>query len=124
MLENVVHTCPRQRLTLFNSTLDENCQTTVYSPALQTDADQVLVQGLCADLNFTTRPLDELPSDAAVTHVNFIGAVGAINAVTQRVEDEPHLVAYSGLAIEGAQWHWLDIHHSTASEGFAITTLK
>jgi hypothetical protein len=104
--------------------LDENYQTTVYYPALQTEVDQVLVQGLCADVNVTTRPLDELSSDAAVTHVNFIGAVDAINAVTQRVEDELHIVTYFGLAIEGAQWHCINIHHSTASKDVAITTLK
>jgi Cof subfamily protein (haloacid dehalogenase superfamily) len=123
-LTRVVQACLRQGLTPFVFTLDENYQTTVYYPPLQTEADQVLVQGFCVDDNVTTRPLDELPSDATVTHVNSIGAVDAINAVTQRVENEPHLVAYSGLAIEGAQWHWLDIHHSAASKGVAITTLK
>ena len=104
--------------------MDENYQTTVYYPTLQTEADQVLVQGLWSDDNVTTWPLDELPSDAAVTHVDSIGAVDAINAVTRRVEDELHLVAYSGLAVEGTQWHCLDIHHSAASKGVAITTLK
>jgi hypothetical protein len=46
---------------------------------------------------------------------NFIRAVDAINAVTRRVEDEPHFVAHFGLAIEDTQWHWLGIHRSTAS---------
>jgi hydroxymethylpyrimidine pyrophosphatase-like HAD family hydrolase len=96
----------------------------VYYPALQTEADHVLVKGFGIDNNIRKRRLDELPSDAAVTHVNSIGAVDAINAITRRVEGEPHLVAYSGLAMEGAQWHWLDIHHSGASKGIAIKTLK
>jgi hypothetical protein len=85
--------------------LDENYQTTVYYPALQTEVDQILEQGLCADVNVITRQLVELPSDAAVTHVNFTGAVYAMNAVAQRVEDEPHPITYFGLAIEGSQWH-------------------
>ena len=39
--------------------------------------------------------------------------------------DEPHLVAYSGLAPRrSADWRWLDVHHSDASKGGAITTLK
>jgi Cof subfamily protein (haloacid dehalogenase superfamily) len=123
-IENVVQACLNQGLTPFVFTLGEDYQSTVYYPALQTEADQVLVQGFCIDDNVRTRSLDELPSDAAVTHVNAIGAVDAINAVKRRVEQEPHLVAYSGLAMEGAQWHWLDIHHSGASKGVAITTLK
>ena len=123
-LESVFQTYLCQWLTSYIFTLDENYQTTVYYPALQTEVDQILEQGLCADVNVITRQLVELPSDAAVTHVDLTGAVDAMNAVTQRVEDEPHLVTYFGLAMEGSQWHWLDIHRRTASNGVIITTLK
>ncbi len=123
-LENVVQACLNQGLTPFVFTLDENHQTTVYYPALKTEADRMLVKGLCIEGNVNTRALDELPSDAVVTHVNSIGALNAINAVLYRVDEEPHLVAFSGIAMEGAQWHWLDIHHSDASKGGAIKTLK
>jgi hydroxymethylpyrimidine pyrophosphatase-like HAD family hydrolase len=122
--ENVVRACLHQRVTPFVFTLDEDHQSTVHYPALQTEADRVLVQGLCIEGNVKTRTLDELPSDAVVTHVNSIGAVNAINAVLASVEEEPQLVAYSGLAMEGVQWHWLDIHRSNASKGGAIGTLK
>ena len=40
------------------------------------------------------------------------------------VQDEPHLVAYSGTAWEGRQWRWLDVHHSDASKGGAIRDFK
>ena len=123
-LENVVQACLHQGLTPFVFTLDEDHQSTVYYPALQTEADRVLVQGLCIEGNVKTRALDELPPHAIVTHINSIGAVNAINAVLSRVDEEPHLVAFSGIAMEGAQWHWLDIHHSDASKGGAIKTLK
>ena len=123
-LGNVVQACLHQGVTPFVFTLDEDQQSTVYYPALQTEADHMLVQGFGIEGNFRTRALDELPSDAVVTHINSIGAVNAINAVLLSVEEEPQLVAYSGLAMEGAQWHWLDIHHSDASKGGAIKTLK
>jgi Cof subfamily protein (haloacid dehalogenase superfamily) len=123
-LENVVMACLQQGVTPFVFTLDEDYQCTAYYPALQSEADQVLVQGFGIEGNVRTRALDELPSNAVVTHVNSIGAANAINAVLYCVEQEPQLVAYSGLAMEGAQWHWLDIHHSDASKGGAINTLK
>jgi Cof subfamily protein (haloacid dehalogenase superfamily) len=123
-LENVVRACLHQRVTPFVFTLDEDHQSTAHYPALQTEADQVLVQGFSMEGSIRTRALDELPSDAVVTHINSIGSVNAINAVLLSVEQEPKLVAYSGLAMEGAQWHWLDIHHSGASKGGAIKTLK
>ena len=123
-LENVIHACLHQGLTPFVFTLDEDNKSTVYHPLLQSDADFELVRVLDIDGHVRMRALDELPADAAVTHINSIGAPNAIQAVAHSVEDEPHLVAYSGLAREGAEWHWLDVHHSDASKGGAIQTLK
>jgi Cof subfamily protein (haloacid dehalogenase superfamily) len=123
-LGNVVQACLHQGVTPFVFTMDKGHQSTVYYPALQTEADHMLVQGFGIEGNVRTRALDEMPSDAVVTHINSIGAANAINAVLRSVEEEPQLVAYSGLAMEGAQWRWLDIHHSDASKGGAIKTLK
>ncbi len=123
-LENVVRACIQRGVTPFVFTLDEDDESTVYHPALQTDADRELVRVLGLEGNVSMRALDDLPSDATVTHVNSIGAPTAIEAVARSVEDEPHLVAYSGLAREGADWRWLDVHHSDASKGGAIKTLK
>jgi len=123
-LDNVVQSCVRHGVTPFVFTLDADNSNTVYHSVLQSDADLELVRILGLDGHVSMRSLDELPADATVTHVNSIGAPDAIQAVVHGVEDEAHLVAYSGLAREGADWHWLDIHHSDASKGGAITTLK
>lgn len=123
-LENVVHACLQQGLTPFVFTLEEGNKSTAYHPLLQSEADLELVRVLDVDGHVSMRALDELPADAAVTHVNSIGAPDAVKAVAHSVEDEAHLVAYSGIAREGAEWHWLDIHHSDASKGGAIKTLK
>ena len=123
-LDNVIQACLDQGITPFVFALEEDHQSTVYYPAIQTEADQVLVEGFGIAGNVRTRRLDELQSDAVVTHINSIGEVSAINAVVNSTAEELHLVAYSGLAMEGAQWHWLDIHHSDASKGVAINTLK
>ena len=123
-LENVVQACILQGLTPFVFTMDEDEESTVYHPILHTEADRELVRVLGIDGHIQMRTLDEMPADATVTHINSIGAPNAIKAVVRSVEDEAHLVAYSGLAREGADWHWLDIHHSDASKGGAIKTLK
>jgi hypothetical protein len=123
-LENVVRTCIGQRVTPFVFTLDEGHNSTVYHAGLRTDADRELVRALGLEGNIARRALDELPADAAVTHVNAIGAPEAIAAVVHGIENEGHLVAYSGIAREGADWHWLDVHHSDASKGGAVRTLK
>ena len=123
-LDNVVHACISQGLTPFVFTLDTDHVSTVYHPPCRSEADRELIRTLGIEGNLGMRGLDELPADANVTHVNSIGAPDAIRAVVRTVEDEAHLVAYSGLAREGADWFWLDVHHSDASKGGAIRTLK
>ena len=123
-LDNVVRACISQRVTPFVFTLDENAESTVYHTPLQSRAELELVRMFGTEDNIRARALDELPDDAAITHVNSIGAGDAIRAVVHSVAEEPHLVAYSGVALEGERWHWLDVHHSNASKGGAIKTLK
>jgi Cof subfamily protein (haloacid dehalogenase superfamily) len=123
-LENVVRACITQGVTPFVFTLDEDEDSTVYFPPQLSEAERELVRSFSGEDHVRARALDELPANAAITHVNAIGVRDAIKAVLRSVEDESHLVAYSGIALEGRQWYWLDVHHSDASKGGAIKTLK
>ena len=123
-LDHIVQSCIRHAVTPFVFTLDNGREDTVYHPPLQSDVEQRLIQNLGLENKIDARPLHELPADAAITHVNSIGSSEAIKAVLHSVNDEPHLVAYSGVAWEGRQWRWLDVHHSDASKGGAIQLLK
>jgi hydroxymethylpyrimidine pyrophosphatase-like HAD family hydrolase len=96
----------------------------VYHPPLQSEVERRLISNLGLEGNIRARPLDELPADAAITHVNAISQAEAIEAVLHNVNDEPYLVAYSGTAWEGRQWRWLDVHHSDATKGGAIQEMK
>ena len=123
-LDNVVRACIGQGVTPFVFTLDEDHGSTVYHPPLQSEIEYELIRSLGIEEHIRARALDELSADATITHVNSIGDSQAINAVLRSVNDEPHLVAYSGIALEGHQWRWLDVHHSDASKGGAIKILK
>mgnify|MGYP001814017404 CR=1 FL=1 len=123
-LENVVTACFRHRLTPFVFTLDEDHETAVYHAPTLTAVERELVRSIGIEEPVNVYSLDDLPANATITHVNSIGEGDAIEAVLRSVEDEPHLVAYSGLALEGEQWRWLDVHHSDASKGGAIDTMK
>ncbi|MBT8109082.1 MAG: Cof-type HAD-IIB family hydrolase [Gammaproteobacteria bacterium] len=123
-LDNVVRACLTQGLTPFVFALDENNESIVYHPPLQTDIERELIRSIGVEEPVKVRAFDELFADATITHVNSIGASEAINAVLHSVKDETHLVAYSGIALEGQQWRWLDVHHSEASKGGAIRTMK
>ncbi|MDJ0917918.1 MAG: HAD family hydrolase [Woeseiaceae bacterium] len=123
-LDNVVAACVDQRLTPFVFTMDDDQESTVYHPPLVSEVERQLVDSISLDEHKRIRSLHELPSDAVVTHVNAIGSSDAIKAVLRRVDDEQHLVAYSGIALEGEDWRWLDVHHSNASKGGAIESMK
>ena len=123
-LDHIVQACIRQSVTPFVFTLEDDQESTVYHPPLQSEVEYQLIRNLGIEDNIRARTLDELPKEAAITHVNSIGDSEAIKAVLRSVNDEPHLVAYSGFAWEGRQWRWLDIHHSEASKGGAINEMK
>jgi Cof subfamily protein (haloacid dehalogenase superfamily) len=122
--ERIIHACLTRRVTPFVFTLEEDQVSTVYHPPLLNDIEHRLIQTIGVDTPVRIRPLDDLSADATITHVNAIGDGRAIEAVLGSVRDEPHLVAYSGVALEGEQWRWLDVHHSDASKGGAIETMK
>jgi Cof subfamily protein (haloacid dehalogenase superfamily) len=123
-LDSVVSACRRERLTPFVFTLEADQVSAVYHPPLVSRIERDLVDSISIEEYKHVRPLDDLPAEATVTHVNAIGAGDAILAVLRSVNDEPHLVAYSGFALEGQEWRWLDVHHSDASKGGAIELLK
>jgi len=123
-LDNIVRACITQGVTPFVFTLDDDHESTVYHPPVLTDIERNLIRSIGVEQPVRVHALDELPADAVVTHVNAIGDSDAIRAVLGSVNDEPHLVAYSGFALEGEQWRWLDVHHSDASKGGAIKMMK
>ena len=53
-----------------------------------------------------------------------IGVAEAIEPIWQELHKNPNLVAYSGPAIEGDQFRWMDILHCLASKGAAVTRVK
>ena len=123
-MQVVVKACVAHGVTPFVFTLDDDEGSTVFHPPLLTGIEQELIRNIGIEQPVKVRDLDDLPADARITHVNSIGDGDAIEAVLRSVRGEPHLVAYSGIALEGQQWRWLDIHHSDASKGGAILSMK
>jgi len=123
-LEHVVSACLAFSVTPFVFTLEEDQVSAVYHSPLLTDIERRLIGKIGFETPVRIRTLDDLSGDATITHVNAIGDGHAIESVLRSVNDESHLVAYSGVALEGEPWRWLDVHHSAASKGGAVETLK
>ena len=123
-LDHVVQSCMSQGITPFVFTLGEHRQSAVYHPPVRTDVERHLIEYFGVAEQLAIHELDELAPDAKITHINCIGDGAKIEAILKSVNDEPHLVAYSGIALEDEQWRWLDVHHSDASKGGAIELLR
>ena len=123
-VDSVVNACLTHGLTPFVFTLDRDNESSVFHPPVLSDIERELIRAISIEEYKRVRALDTLPPDAVVTHINSIGEGRAIDAVLHSVNEQPHLVAYSGVALEGQQWRWLDVHHSNASKGGAITAMK
>ena len=53
-----------------------------------------------------------------------IGDNGVIHEMWLELNGHANLVAYSGPAMEGEKFSWMDIHHEQANKGSAVVELK
>ena len=53
-----------------------------------------------------------------------IGSADAVAVMWRGFNTHSNLVAYSGPAIEGQLFSWIDVHHRLANKGVAVSTLR
>lgn len=69
-------------------------------------------------------PIEQLPMNAHVTNISMIGDAPLIYGMFKELNLQPELIAYSGPAIEGNEFRWMDVHHKLANKGSAVEILK
>lgn len=69
-------------------------------------------------------PVEQLPVNAHVTNISMIGNATLIYGMFKELNMQPELIAYSGPAIEGNEFRWMDVHHKLANKGSAVELLK
>lgn len=69
-------------------------------------------------------PVERLPMNAHVTNISMIGDAQLIYGMYKELNMQPELIAYSGPAIEGNEFRWMDVHHKLANKGSAVEILK
>ena len=123
-IRRVIEAFTSEAVTPFVFTVEPGGRHGVYHAPLRSRGEQEVAAHFGAMEGLELLPLAELPGSADITNISAIGPRQAIERVQLLVADEPQLMAYSGLAIEGRQLHWIDIHHSQASKGDAIAEIK
>ncbi|MFT4941198.1 MAG: Cof subfamily protein (haloacid dehalogenase superfamily) [Paraglaciecola sp.] len=88
------------------------------------DVEKELVYKFFSRTKAKLLPLRALPIDSQVTNISMIGFAETINEMWLELNTYPNLIAYSGPALEGKQFRWMDVHHCLANKGSAVSNLK
>jgi hypothetical protein len=88
------------------------------------DVEKELVYKFFSRTKAKLLPLKALPIDSQVTNISMIGFADTINEMWLELNTYPNLIAYSGPALEGKQFRWMDVHHRLANKGSAVSNLK
>ena len=96
----------------------------VYHPTPKHKIEQQLIDKHFSRSSAEILPLEKLPAHGNVTNISMIGASDTINEIQKVIECHAELIAYSGPAIEGNIYRWMDIHHCKANKGAAVSKLK
>lgn len=96
----------------------------IYHPPVLHDHEQRLLDMFYSRLATNVKSLSGMPLNVQVTNISMLGKRAQIGAVELNIANEKHLVAYSGMAMEKNDLVWMDIHHSLASKGNALSQLN
>lgn len=123
-IQHVLEAVMAQNVTPFIFTLAPGNYHAIYHTPLRNDIEKRLSRSFAERSEVDVLPVERMPADADITNISALGEPASIEAIAAMVENDANLVGYSGDALEGAALKWIDIHHSDASKGNAIESLK
>ena len=109
-----------QELTPFVFSLEEGNHHAVYHAPLRDDFEKKLANLFESERELPLQSLTTMPTSAHVINVSAMGSIEQIEPVIDYVSHQPHLVAYSGMAIRDKGLAWLDVHHSQGSKANGV----
>lgn len=123
-VNHVINAFVDKALTPFVFTLSATGDHAVYHGTLKNTTEQKLAELFEDERALPLEPLANIPEDESVINVSTMGRAASVEAIIEGIANEPHLVAYTGTAIQDKDLRWLDIHHSQGSKANGISALK
>ena len=102
----------------------DNHQHCIYHAAPLHEVEKELISKHYLDIQAKIFPIEELSPNSQVTNISMIGSADAVAVMWREFNTHSNLVAYSGPAIEGQLFSWIDVHHRLANKGVAVSTLR
>jgi Cof subfamily protein (haloacid dehalogenase superfamily) len=125
---NTILACAKDNgITPFINTVDltsTNHDHVIYHSAPMHRVERDLIDKYFSRTKAVLKPAEHIPSHAHITNISMIGDAKVIYAMYQELNANDSLIAYSGPAIEGDEYRWMDVHHKLANKGSAVELLK
>ena len=112
-----------QEITPFVNAIDNHHHFMFHSETRH-EVEKELILKYFSSSKATLLPLEVLPIDSQVTNISMIGVAETIHEMWLELNTHTNLIAYSGPALEGNEYRWMDVHHCLANKGSAVTNLK
>ena len=102
----------------------DNINYFIYHDYPRHDIEKELISTHYQSTQANIMSLDKLSDLSQITNVSMIGMASAIDEIQRELKKNNNLVFYSGPAMEGSAFKWMDIHHFKASKGVAVKKIK
>ncbi|MGK0373278.1 MAG: Cof subfamily protein (haloacid dehalogenase superfamily) [Glaciecola sp.] len=122
-VSTVINVALAKGITPFVNAID-NQQHFLFHAETRHEVEKQLVLKYFSSSKATILPLDALPIDSQVTNISMIGCAQTIQEMWLELNKHANLIAYSGPALEGNEFRWMDVHHCLANKGSAVINLK
>lgn len=111
-------------ITPFVNAIDNNHHHFIFHSETLHDVEKQLVHNYFSRTKAKLLSIASLPSNIQVTNISMIGAADTINQMWLTINQYENLIAYSGTALEGERYRWMDVHHCMANKGAAVSHLR
>lgn len=96
----------------------------IYHGVTRHSIEQNLIKNYFVKTKASLEAIDKLPKNCKVTNISMIGDADVIYKMWTYLNSFESIIAYSGPAIEGQNYSWMDVHHKLANKGSAVENLK
>lgn len=121
---DLIEVIASENATPFLTTINHQQEHTIFHPELQNAMEKNLMNMVKQRGDIVVRPIEEMPDNLHVTNISMLGPENDVNQTQAHINSHEKLIAYSGPALEGNGYKWIDIHHHQANKGEAILQVK
>ncbi|APD94032.1 haloacid dehalogenase [Alteromonas mediterranea] len=123
----IIEHAVKNNITPFINTVNmdsPNHEHVIYHSTPKYQVERDLIEKYFSRTKAKLATIESLPATAHITNISMIGDAALVYDMYQQLNMHDELIAYSGPAIEGDEYRWMDVHHKLASKGSAVEVLR